>query len=517
MCVHHACCSYCIHTLLTTCEQFEYRVRRPGKDPRDTGAESHPAYYANEPETDIPSFPTHEACFKILTRCLATEDRAKVDKDILYAVMQQNMEDLARHLTLDYGSIDGAQQFWECFAGEEWSVADPATKPGIDEVVKSMLPAKLFDQLSAPPLNLAHKVRQDPLTTLPYDVLHGIFVQLSLKDTLSLMKASWHVFESTREPAFWRLMIRVNIVSFFWELKDLFKNTTFPDTFDWKGAFQWLDEITKGTFAMEGPMMSIANRRRIWSVCQQLAPLYHEKLNAEAYVEPSNAEAEAIMANTKSHHTAVTMFPVPTETRSITAQFTRSWSEIKYRACDFETYWTESYGYLIGISVNFGPGKRVFGSTRGIRGQSLHIKADDWIKEIRVAFRRIQEQNSKARKNGEIEGRDDSRSAGQSKIHGMLVSLASSRLRDHASNVRSQVILNSGVEKAVHEYRDDHHRRSFAVLPGLHIIGLTGEVAPVSLHVSSFLSSESLIHLTRTASYPVLLFFKLLTLVSHLL
>jgi hypothetical protein len=417
----------CIDILLTKFHQFEYRVRRPGKDPRDTGANSHCAYHAYESKTDLPAFPIHEACYKILTKRVATKDRKKVNKDVLYAVMLQNNSDLGRCLTLDYGSVDSAEQFWESYAGEEWFAADPATKPGIDEVVKSMLPAKLFDRPCALPLDLAHKVRQDPLTALPYDLLHGIFTELSLKDILSLMKASWHVFESTRDPAFWKLMIREHIVSFFWDLKDMFKNTTFPETFDWKGAFQWLNEITKGTFALEGPMMSIANRRRIWNVCNQLAPLYFAKLNAEAYEEPPDAEADAVMATAKSYHTAVTMFPVPTKTRSITTQFIRSWSEIMYRACDFETYWTEFYGNLIGISVSFGSEERVFGSTEGIRGQSLHIRADDWIKEIRLSFRQIQEQSAHARKKGEIEGRNDPRTAGESKIDGMVVSLVNGR------------------------------------------------------------------------------------------
>jgi hypothetical protein len=50
-----------------------------------------------------------------------------------------------------------------------------------------MLPAALFDQTSTPLLDLSHKVRHDPLTSLSYDVLHGIFAELSIKDTLALI------------------------------------------------------------------------------------------------------------------------------------------------------------------------------------------------------------------------------------------------------------------------------------------------------------------------------------------
>jgi hypothetical protein len=399
--------------------KFDYRIIKTGKDPRDTQADSFPVYHAYEPEKDIPAFPMHDCCCNLLTRCLATKETSKIDKDILHEVMLQNKEELARELELDYGQIEGPEQFWECHAGEEWAVADPAAKPGVEEVVKSMLPAKLFEQPSASSLDLGHKVRHDALTVLPYDVLHGIFAQLSIKDTLSLLKASWHVFDSTRDPAFWKLMIRLHIIPFFWELDGLLKTTTFPNTFDWRGAFQWLDEITKGTFGMEGPLMSIANRRRIWGVCQQIAPMYYEKLHKEIYPEPSEDEATAVISMAKSFHTPITMFPLPTEPRTIQAQFIRSWSEIKYRACDLDTYWTQQYGHLIGISVDFGSSQRVFGSTQGVKGQGLHIRAGDWIQEIKISFHPISLNGNKER--SDITGREDARAVSEAAIDGMKV------------------------------------------------------------------------------------------------
>jgi hypothetical protein len=102
---------------------------------------------------------------------------------------------------------------------------DPGPKPGIEEAVKSLLPARLFDGPPAPNLDLSHKVRQDPLTALQYNVLHGIFSKLSMTDALSLVNASLHVFEATRQPAFWRSMIRFHIVPFFYELDSFLRNT----------------------------------------------------------------------------------------------------------------------------------------------------------------------------------------------------------------------------------------------------------------------------------------------------
>jgi hypothetical protein len=401
--------------------KFEYYVAKPGNDPRDTGALSHTVYLCGEPSMDV-AFPIHEACYKVLTRCLSTRERKRLDKDVLHNVMLQHTDNLNTTLSIDYGKFEGAEQWWSSRAGEEWSVADPGPKPGIEEVVKSILPAKLFEQPSAPHQNLSHKVRHDPLTMLPYDIVHSIIVELPIKDMNSLMTASWRIHEASREPAFWRLMIRVHIMPFFWELEDFLKNTTFPESFDWRGTYHWLDDITKPSWGLSGPLIGIANRRRIWNSCLQLAPMYHEIINAEAYTDPSDAEAAAVMHATTALHTPIMMFPVPAETRTTTAQFIRSWSEIQYRSCDFCTYWkTTDHGELIGISVDFGSVKRTFGSTEGEESHSVHITSGDWIREIRVSFQRMDVKYDDTRRVS-IKGRHDPSAVKSSVINGITVS-----------------------------------------------------------------------------------------------
>ncbi|KAH7406456.1 hypothetical protein DE146DRAFT_753024 [Phaeosphaeria sp. MPI-PUGE-AT-0046c] len=440
--------------------KFDFDVIGNGQDPRDTHADKHPVYQLYEPEEETVTYPMHEACYELLTKCIATHKTPRIDKDVLHAVMQQNTQDLANSLNLDYGNITGADQFWECYAGEEWTVADPATKHGVEEVVQSILPAKLFDQPAGTSLGLAHKVREDPIAMLPYDILHGVFTELSMKDTLSLVQASWHVFDSTRDPAFWRLMIRVHIRPYFWELDDFFKSATLPDTFDWKGMFQWVNTITKGEFGMSGPLMSIANRRRIWEVCQQVASMYFEKLTAGSYVEPSDEEAAAIMATARIFHKPRTLFPAPTEPRSIKTQFIRSWSDIKYRGCNFDTYWAGPYGRLVGISVDFGAGPRLFGSTEGRKGQSLRIKSGDWIKEIHLALTNLSIYHGIVDlvESRELIGRDNERTINEMKIDGM------------------KVILTSGETKNISRFQYDRNQRTFTVLPGMHLVGLEGEI-----------------------------------------
>jgi len=400
--------------------------------------------------------------------------------------MKQNTPEMAKSLNLDYGDIKGADQFWESYSGQEWSVANPGPKPGIEEVVKSMLPASLFSPSANPALELSDKVKYDPLTVLPYDVLHSIFENLSLKDTLSLVNSSLHVFDSTRQSTFWRQMIRFHIVSFFYELDGMLKKTTFPDTFDWKGAFQWLDKITKPTLTMEGPMMAIANRRRIWNVCEQVSSLYYEKLNAEVRSEPSAAEAASILNAAQSFHIPLTLWPPPAanDTSTITTQFIRSWSEIGYLACDIETYWSEQhceYGTLVGMSIDFGSGPRLFGKAEGVQGLSLHLKAGDWIKGIQVFVWPTYQDHTRSGIRT-IKNRDDSVAVNEGYINGMTVSLLRLLTRDHGSNAL-QICLTSGAErvaKAAVASSDKAHRM-LSVLPGMHFVGLKAETTSVSI------------------------------------
>jgi hypothetical protein len=250
-------------------------------------------------------------------------------------------------------------------------------------ILPSLLPAELF-QTSAPP-NLSHKVRSDPLGVLPFDILYNVFQYLPVEDALKLMQASWHVFSLTRNRSFWRQMTRLHLMPWFWELT--VHHESHPDI-DYKGMFLWLEKTTRPKYGIEGPFIGIANRRRIWNVCKQLAPSYQLKANPTEREEPDYEEAKAIRESAVTLHMPLTMYPQPKEARNVCAQFIRSWNEVTYHPSDLETYFNET-GALIGISVIFGKVQRLFGSNEGTKGQSMHIPANDWIEEIVVFINNI--------------------------------------------------------------------------------------------------------------------------------
>lgn len=263
-------------------------------------------------------------------------------------------------------------------------------KPEIKEILHGMLPAQLF----ASPLeqsDLSHKVQNDVFTKLPYDILHLIFLHLSTSDMLSLIHASYSVCSATRSTSFWKSQIRTRILPWFWEIEDLF-DSTFPTDFNFKGTFLWLEKLTRAEFGMIGPFLGLANRRRIWNVCQELVPSYIEKVPKNAQPEPDAEAAKAIIDKAFCLHMPLVTYPKPKKTHVASAQFIRSWNEIESKSSVLETFWNDN-GALVGISVTFGSARRVFGTDEESKAKAgigvMHIPAGEWIKEIVVYMRNL--------------------------------------------------------------------------------------------------------------------------------
>jgi len=137
------------------------------------------------------------------------------------------------------------------------------------------MPPRLL--LTEPQPDSSRRVQHDPLTVLPFDLLHTVIQYLPVQDALSLMQASYHVCITTRPPTFWRNMIRIHLAPWFWEIETLVTGDELQGL-DYKGLFLWLDKVTEPIFAMQGPFMGVANRRRIWNVCGVVADAYKVQL-----------------------------------------------------------------------------------------------------------------------------------------------------------------------------------------------------------------------------------------------
>ncbi|KAF3051320.1 hypothetical protein E8E11_006353 [Didymella keratinophila] len=256
-----------------------FMVHQRGTDPNDTGAAEHPCYYSFNPG-EMAAFPFHDACLEVFAHSLKLKD-AEVDKDVLFDVMelQRSLSDTVRHLGLDYTNFEGAEQFWQCYSGLEYCVADPSPASGLFKAIQDAMPEEI---LSSRPttFDFARKVRNDPLDTLPYAVIHNIFEYLDINDALALRQASWHVFQWTRGDTtiFGKQMIRLHLSPWFWEVDDFVSSIDDP-AFDFTRFFLWLEAVTEPKVGMSGPFLGVANRWRIWDTCQRLVLEYQDRVD----------------------------------------------------------------------------------------------------------------------------------------------------------------------------------------------------------------------------------------------
>jgi hypothetical protein len=131
----------------------------------------------------------------------------------------------------------------------------------------------------------------------------------------------------------------------------------------YKAVYLWLKKVTVPRYGMRGPLLSFANRRRIWGVCEQLATHYTRQLR----VRPVESPDPSISHGSTVRHMAI----LSSEKQSLNqywevskALVLYSWDEIDNRPLHLVADWDRA-GRLVNLSavVGFGKSRRV----RGIR------------------------------------------------------------------------------------------------------------------------------------------------------
>ncbi|KAK4041711.1 hypothetical protein C8A01DRAFT_45146 [Parachaetomium inaequale] len=325
-------------------------------------------------------FPFHQDCFDVLTNVLVgSRDVAKIDKDALYDAMSELVAPLdAVCLKLDYGSVSGRGRHWVSEPGEEFSVTSPATTPEVTKALERFLADDAFG------------LRPDSLgITREPQILLNIFRFLSGDALLALLKSSWPAFCATRRNAFWKWFLKHDM-PWLTELGPLLldKQRDGPEL-SYKALYLWLDKVMAPRYGMEGPFLSLANRRRIWGVCEQLAPYYVRRLQEISLDEPD----PSILEHAICGHMALISDDKPPPSGSWTLQrtlFVYSADEVKHRATIFEAYWGEG-GRLVGFGAVVGRQKqRVFGLNGAelphITRTATRIAASDRVTAITVVI-----------------------------------------------------------------------------------------------------------------------------------
>ncbi|RHZ70206.1 hypothetical protein CDV55_107546 [Aspergillus turcosus] len=212
-------------------------------------------YGSGTDDTPGPVIPFHGCCFEILTRVLTgSTDSSTIDMKVLYNVMTELSNDSCSALRLNYGDdIRRAQGRFK--------------KPFAQFDLKGRSPASPFGKL---PLELVYQI----CSYLPGD---------SLK---ALTQASLSIQVVTQDNWFWKRFIQWDM-PWFWEFYSSQNPKDLPGDVNYKRLYMWLDKMTAARYGMDDlALIGVANRRRIWGVCEELAITIITRTESKATFPP---------------------------------------------------------------------------------------------------------------------------------------------------------------------------------------------------------------------------------------
>ena len=214
-----------------------------------------------------------------------------LDLDRLYSTLYWFPQSRSA-LHLDYGVPCHVQGMWVCETGWEHLVTNPLpeSRYKIRAYIRDTITAVDeggFDLIlrKREEADLDARVRSDAFRMLPPELLIQIFGFLTVESLGTLATASWHVHSFLRSNArFWRAYAGREF-PWFTEFLELFdqENASVLAGKALTKVCLWADIISVSKKGLKGPRMWIANRRRVWGVCEQIAPSYAAAISNRAY------------------------------------------------------------------------------------------------------------------------------------------------------------------------------------------------------------------------------------------
>ncbi|KAJ5998541.1 hypothetical protein N7451_006351 [Penicillium sp. IBT 35674x] len=219
-------------------------------------------------------FPFHPTCYEdILQRCIRQGDSKQIRRDVLFDVFEGLNGGQYVRLQLIYGEPEPpAEQVWYSNKGQEVLVANPVEIPQLDAefdiIMKSQAKNAGQDQNSQ---------GKDVFNRLPLELRYDVFKLLPAGSILALKAASWVMHTTTLPREFWRHRLRSEM-PWLWEIHDIdvFESQELEN----KASKLLLDIPVKSQYTSKNDdyILGLANRRRIWGVCEQIRSRYFEKL-----------------------------------------------------------------------------------------------------------------------------------------------------------------------------------------------------------------------------------------------
>lgn len=269
----------------------------------------------------------------------------------------------------------------------------------------------------------------------------------------------------------------------FFEAMPLIEDAAFMSNIDPRRMFVCLEQMSKPQRGLRGLRMNIANRRRVWGVCAQLAARYNEKLprshnqGRETLAKgEEEEEAQSIMANaTNPHMPRIREDPRHSVFKgsnkknlvdTVVTQWICAWGEIGAPGTAVETAWDECDCFT-GIAVEIRGERRRFGS--GWEGNVCRreLPAGVWIDGLIL---HIQYPSARFRLNRHQNPREgyDHVMGVEVRFRNMVVMLSTTLIH--------QVSCNDGSRIAMGSCAPEHVKRPLIVGDQMALVGLMGKV-----------------------------------------
>ncbi|CAG8961208.1 hypothetical protein HYFRA_00013264 [Hymenoscyphus fraxineus] len=249
------------------------------KDPPTAPMLEAPCYFDPRAiRNSLPVFPVHMCCLEIFM--LVIDELAglnSLNRLSLYGAMKHLVEPVERvRLTINYGNPPPSNSNkWQSKSGEEYFVAFPfSISPNKDLFCALLGPQFAFPAI---PHDFRPHIRSDPFGTISLELACKIGYYLPTKSIFNLLKASGaaHMLLS-KDYVFWGNIIQREM-PWFYELHGFIQEGLTKGR-DVKGMLRWADRATTPKLGLEHWMLGLANRRRIWGACEDLATHYISRL-----------------------------------------------------------------------------------------------------------------------------------------------------------------------------------------------------------------------------------------------
>ncbi|OJJ77719.1 hypothetical protein ASPBRDRAFT_36976 [Aspergillus brasiliensis CBS 101740] len=216
-------------------------------------------------------FPFHSVCYEVLERCISLKTPGEIQGHTLYQVFEQANGGRYVRLQLDYGDPDPpAEQVWETLRGQEILVVNPVDIPELESEISDI---KCLLDMKTDVDNEMKLCKDDIFNRLPIELRHEIFKHLRPESILAL-KAASRVMHTTLIPrSTWEAKL-VDTYPWLWEALEIsvFQSQEIEE----KASSLLLAcrEHGRPTGRSYGFTLGLANRRRIWGVCEQIRSRY---------------------------------------------------------------------------------------------------------------------------------------------------------------------------------------------------------------------------------------------------